>query len=41
MKKTPVINNNQACQTRIVGIRDTMEILSGKWKFQPIVGTMQ
>src|SRR5690554_624698 len=39
MKKLPVINNNQACQTRILGIRDTMELLSGKWKFH-IIGTL-
>ena len=39
MKKLPVINNNQACQTRILGIRDTMELLSGKWKFH-IRGTL-
>lgn len=39
MKKLPVINNNEACQTRITGIRDTMEVLSGKWKFH-ILGTL-
>ncbi len=39
MKKLPVINNNEACQTRITGIRDTMEVLSGKWKYH-ILGTL-
>lgn len=39
MKKLPVINNNQACQIRITGIKDTMELLSGKWKFH-ILGTL-
>lgn len=39
MKKVSVINNNQACQTRIAGIKDTMEVLSGKWKFH-ILGTL-
>lgn len=39
MKKSAVINNNQVCQTRIAGIKDTMEVLSGKWKFH-ILGTL-
>ena len=39
MKKLPVINNNQTCQTRIAGIKDTMDLLSGKWKFH-IIGTL-
>lgn len=39
MKKLPVINNNQACQIRITGIKDTMELLSGKWKLH-ILGTL-
>lgn len=39
MKKVAVLNNNQTCQTRILAIKDTMEILSGKWKFH-IVGTL-
>lgn len=39
MKKVAVINNNQSCQTRILGIKDTMEVLSGKWKFH-ILGTL-
>jgi DNA-binding HxlR family transcriptional regulator len=39
MKKEPVFNNNQLCKTRIMAIKDTMEILSGKWKFH-IIGTL-
>lgn len=39
MKKVPVINNNQTCKTRIAGIKDTMDLLSGKWKFH-IIGTL-
>lgn len=39
MKKKPFINNNPTCQTSIAGIKDTMEVLSGKWKFH-ILGTL-
>lgn len=39
MKKKAVINTNRTCQTRIMAIKDTMEILSGKWKFH-ILGTL-
>ena len=33
------INNSEICQARLTGIKDTMEILSGKWKFH-ILGTL-
>lgn len=39
MKKKANLNNNATCQTRILAIKDTMEILSGKWKFH-ILGTL-
>ena len=39
MKKEAVVNSSQTCQMRIMAIRDTMEILSGKWKFH-ILGTL-
>lgn len=39
MKKQPQVNNTDLCKTRITAIRDTMEILSGKWKFH-ILGTL-
>lgn len=39
MKKRARLNSSQACQTQLRGIRDTMEILSGKWKFH-IIGTL-
>lgn len=39
MKKQAVLNNNDTCQTRISSIKDTMDILSGKWKFH-ILGTL-
>lgn len=39
IKKVPTINNNQICQSRIMAIKDTMGILSGKWKFH-ILGTL-
>lgn len=39
MKKQPVVNNNQLCLVRIQGIKDAMEVLSGKWKFH-ILGTL-
>lgn len=39
MKKRLNINMSASCRTRIAAIRDTMEILSGKWKFH-ILGTL-
>ncbi|OXA90036.1 winged helix-turn-helix transcriptional regulator [Flavobacterium hercynium] len=39
MKKEPIINNTLICKGRILAIKDTMEILSGKWKFH-ILGTI-
>lgn len=39
MKKQAILNNNATCQTRISSIKDTMDILSGKWKFH-ILGTL-
>ena len=39
VRKKQHINNSAACQVRIAGIKDTMELLSGKWKFH-ILGTL-
>lgn len=39
MKKKLLFNNTESCKIRINAIRDTMEILSGKWKFH-ILGTL-
>lgn len=39
MKKQAVCNVTVQCQTRILAIKDAMEILSGKWKFH-ILGTL-
>lgn len=39
MKKQAIVNTTPSCKTRIIAIKDTMEILSGKWKFH-IVGTL-
>lgn len=39
MKKQAILNSNVTCQTRISSIKDTMDILSGKWKFH-ILGTL-
>ena len=39
MKKEPSLNNSSICKNRILAIKDTMEILSGKWKFH-ILGTL-
>ncbi|KIO75815.1 HxlR family transcriptional regulator [Pedobacter lusitanus] len=39
MKKEAIVNNNSSCKTRILAIKDTMGILSGKWKFH-ILGTL-
>lgn len=37
--KTKGIYDNEFCRNRISAIRDTMEILTGKWKFH-ILGTL-
>ena len=39
MKKSATLNTNTVCKTRILAIKDTMELLSGKWKFH-ILGTL-
>lgn len=39
MKKESTINNSSVCQFRIRAIKDTMAILSGKWKIL-IIGTL-
>src|SRR6185312_3701882 len=39
MKKKQTVNSSAACKVRITAIKDTMEILSGKWKFH-ILGTL-
>lgn len=39
MKKEPILNNSAICKGRILAIKDTMELLSGKWKFH-ILGTL-
>jgi len=39
MKKESIVNNTTSCKVRISAIKDTMEILSGKWKFH-ILGTL-
>jgi len=39
MKKQSVLNTTTICKTRILAIKDAMEILSGKWKFH-ILGTL-
>jgi len=39
MKKQSVLNTTTMCKTRILAIKDAMEILSGKWKFH-ILGTL-
>ncbi|WP_343691174.1 helix-turn-helix domain-containing protein [Chitinophaga sp.] len=39
MKKQSVVNTTAFCKTRILAIKDAMEILSGKWKFH-ILGTL-
>lgn len=39
MKKQASINTTLTCKKRITAIKDTMEILSGKWKFH-ILGTL-
>lgn len=39
MKKQSVLNTTEICKTRILAIKDAMEILSGKWKLH-ILGTL-
>lgn len=39
MKKKARITNTDICKNRILAINDTMQILSGKWKFH-ILGTL-
>lgn len=39
MKKQANINTSLICKNRITAIKDTMAILSGKWKFH-ILGTL-
>lgn len=39
MRKQARLNNTPICKNRITAIRDSMEILSGKWKFH-ILGTL-
>lgn len=39
MKKQQVVNHTTICQIRIQAIKDTLEILSGKWKIH-ILGTL-
>ncbi|MDR2122526.1 MAG: helix-turn-helix transcriptional regulator [Flavobacteriaceae bacterium] len=39
MRKKQIVNNTACCKTRIIAIKDTMEILSGKWKIH-ILGTL-
>jgi DNA-binding HxlR family transcriptional regulator len=39
MKKQSVLNTTAICKTRILAIKEAMEILSGKWKFH-ILGTL-
>lgn len=39
MKKQSVLNTTQICKTKILAIKDAMEILSGKWKLH-ILGTL-
>ncbi|MGU3376973.1 winged helix-turn-helix transcriptional regulator [Chryseobacterium sp. M5A1_1a] len=39
MRKKATLNSTATCQTRILAIKDTMDLLSGKWKFY-ILGTL-
>ncbi len=41
MKKQSTLNNTPICRNRIVAIKDTMEILAGKWKFHILGILMQ
>ena len=39
MKKEALSSSSTGCKTRILAIKDTMEILTGKWKFH-IIGSL-
>ncbi len=39
MKKEPILNGTNVCVSKIAAIKESMEILSGKWKFH-ILGTL-
>lgn len=39
MKKRAKLTNTEFCKNRIIAINDTMQVLSGKWKFH-IIGTL-
>ena len=39
MKKEALSSSSSGCKTRILAIKDTMEILAGKWKFH-IIGSL-
>ncbi|GGH43960.1 HxlR family transcriptional regulator [Mangrovimonas yunxiaonensis] len=39
MKKEAFVNNTTVCKMKIRAITDTMDLLSGKWKFH-IIGTL-
>lgn len=39
MKKLPTVNTTAICKHRMNAIKDTVELLSGKWKFH-ILGTL-
>lgn len=39
MQEDTSLNGTRICQVRIKSIKDTMDILSGKWKFH-IIGTL-
>lgn len=39
MKKEALSSSSSGCKTRILAIKDTMEILTGKWKFH-IIGSL-
>ncbi|RPE05850.1 transcriptional regulator [Chitinophaga lutea] len=39
MKKHAEVNGSGCCKARITAINDTMDVLSGKWKFH-ILGTL-
>lgn len=39
MNKSTTISSSEVCKVRTLAIKDTMEILTGKWKFH-ILGTL-
>jgi len=39
MKKEASLSTSDVCKTRVLAIKDAMEILAGKWKFH-IIGTL-